>query len=112
MTAYEGLKVLDCSQGRAGPMAAMLMADFGAEVLKLEPPGGDFMQAAPGYQMWNRNKRRMTLDVAGDGREQLESLLAGADLAIFDFSPRRMQALGLADAHERHPRLVNLWMPG
>ncbi|HXQ09650.1 MAG TPA: CoA transferase [Caulobacteraceae bacterium] len=111
MSAYQGLKVLDCSQGRAGPMAAMLFADFGAEVLKVEPPEGDWARATPGYQMWNRNKRTTKLDIAGDGREALEPLLAAADIAVFDFSPQRMQALGLMDAAERHPRLVNLWTP-
>jgi crotonobetainyl-CoA:carnitine CoA-transferase CaiB-like acyl-CoA transferase len=111
MSAYQGLKVLDCSQGRAGPMAAMLFADFGAEVLKVEPPGGDRARATTGYQMWNRNKRTITLDVAGDGREALEPLLAAADVAIFDFSPDRMRALDLVDAAERHRRLVRLWTP-
>ena len=112
MSAYQGLKVLDCSQGRAGPMAAMLLGDFGAEVLKVEPPGGDRAQATPGYQMWNRNKRRLTLDVdTGAGRDQLETLLAGADVAIFDYSPRRMEALDLLEAAERHPRLIRLWVP-
>jgi crotonobetainyl-CoA:carnitine CoA-transferase CaiB-like acyl-CoA transferase len=112
MSAYQGLKILDCSQGLAGPMAAMLMADFGAEVLKIEPPGGDRARAKPGYQMWNRNKRRMSLDVtAGEGRDELETMLAGADVAIFDFTPRQMEKLGLMDAAERHPRLVRLWVP-
>jgi crotonobetainyl-CoA:carnitine CoA-transferase CaiB-like acyl-CoA transferase len=111
MSAYQRLKVLDCSQGRAGPMAAMLFADFGAEVLKVEPPGGDRGQTTPGYQMWNRNKRVITLDIAGAGREALEPLLAAADIAIFDFSPQRMQALGLMDVAQRHPRLVRLWTP-
>ena len=112
MTAFSGLKVLDCSQGRAGPMAAMLLADFGAEVLKIEPPGGDRAQATTGYPMWNRNKRRMTLDITvGDGRSRLEEMLAGADVAIFDHSPRQMAALDLLDAADRHPRLVRLWVP-
>src|SRR5580658_7620472 len=111
MSAYQGLKVLDCSQGRAGPMAAMLFADFGAEVLKVEPPGGDRAQAATGYQMWNRNKRTITLDITDAGREALEPLLAAADVAIFDFSPDRMRALDLVDAAERHRRLVRLWTP-
>ena len=111
MSAYQGLKVLDCSSGLAGPMAAMLLADFGAQVLKIEPPAGDAVAAKPGYQMWNRGKRRVTLDIAGDGRERLEAMLAGADVAVFDFSPRRMQALSLMDAAERHPRLVRLWVP-
>ncbi len=111
MSAYQGLKVLDCSQGRAGPMAAMLFADFGAEVLKVEPPGGDRARATTGYQMWNRKGQTITLDLAADGRERLEGLLAAADVAIFDFSPQRMQALGLMDVAQRHPRLVRLWTP-
>ncbi|HWF76618.1 MAG TPA: CoA transferase [Caulobacteraceae bacterium] len=112
MSAFQGVKIVDCSQGRVGPMAAMLMADFGAEVLKLEPPGGDWMADKPGYQMWNRNKARLALDVTTpDGRAQLEELLAAADVAIFDYTPRQMEAFGLLDAHERHPRLVRVWTP-
>jgi crotonobetainyl-CoA:carnitine CoA-transferase CaiB-like acyl-CoA transferase len=112
MTAYQGLKILDCSQGRVGPMAAMLLGDFGAEVLKVEPPGGDRAQASPGYQMWNRNKARLTLDVDTDaGLGRLEELLAAADVAVFDHSPRRMETLDLMDAAERHLRLVRLWTP-
>src|ERR1700722_15975537 len=112
MSAFLGLKVVDCSQGLVGPMAAMLLADFGAEVLKVEPPGGDRAAAKPGYQMWNRNKKRLTLDLDdAAGRERLERLLAAADVAIFDFSPRRMEALDLIGAPERHPRLGGLWAP-
>ena len=112
MSAFQGLKVVDCSQGLVGPMAAMLLADFGAEVLKVEPPGGDRIAAKPGYQMWNRGKRRLTLDLDdAAGRERLEALLAAADVAVFDFSPKRMAALDLLGAHERHPRLVRLWTP-
>jgi crotonobetainyl-CoA:carnitine CoA-transferase CaiB-like acyl-CoA transferase len=111
MSAFQGVKVLDCSQGLVGPMAAMLLADFGAEVLKLEPPGGDRAAAKPGYRMWNRGKQRITLDIAGAGRERLETLLAAADVAIFDQSPRQMEALDLMDAAQRHPRLVRVWVP-
>jgi crotonobetainyl-CoA:carnitine CoA-transferase CaiB-like acyl-CoA transferase len=112
MSAFLGLKVVDCSQGLVGPMAAMLLADFGAEVLKVEPPGGDRAAARTGYQMWNRNKKRLTLDLDGaDGRDRLEQLLAAADVAIFDFSPKRMHALDLMGAAERHPRLIRLWTP-
>jgi crotonobetainyl-CoA:carnitine CoA-transferase CaiB-like acyl-CoA transferase len=112
MSAYQGVKVLDCTQGLAGPMAGMLLADFGAEVLKVEPPGGDRFAGKPGYQMWNRGKRRTRLDVdTTAGRETLEALIGGADVAIFDYSPRRMAALDLADVADRHPRLISLWMP-
>jgi crotonobetainyl-CoA:carnitine CoA-transferase CaiB-like acyl-CoA transferase len=111
MSAFQGVKVLDCSQGLVGPMAAMLLADFGAQVLKVEPPGGDRGAAKPGYKMWNRGKQRISLDIAGADRERLETLLAAADVAIFDQSPRQMEALGLMDAVERHPRLVRVWVP-
>ena len=70
------------------------------------------MADAPGYQMWNRNKARLALDVTtADGRAQLERLLAAADVALFDYSPRQMALLDLLDAHERHPRLVRVWTP-
>ncbi|HZZ90901.1 MAG TPA: CoA transferase, partial [Caulobacteraceae bacterium] len=112
MSAFQGLRVVDCSQGLVGPMAGMLLADFEAEVLKVEPPGGDRIAGTPGYQMWNRNKKRLALDLDDPaGRARLEALLAAADVAIFDFSPKRMAALDLLDAHERHPRLVRLWTP-
>jgi len=112
MSAYEGLKVLDLSQGRAGPLAGMLLADFGAEVLKIEPAAGDRARKTPGYLAWNRGKRRITLDLdQAHGRSELEQLLAAADVAIVDFSPERMRTCGLADAHERHERLVLLWTP-
>src|SRR5438552_13112573 len=91
-------------------MATMLLGDFGAEVLKVEPPGGDRMKDHPGYQAWNRNKARLTLDVAAE-RERLEEFLATADVAVFDLPPSRMQALDLLNAAERHPRLVLLWTP-
>jgi crotonobetainyl-CoA:carnitine CoA-transferase CaiB-like acyl-CoA transferase len=112
MSAFQGLKVVDCSQGLVGPMAAMLLGDFGAEVLKVEPPQGDRAAAKPGYQMWNRNKRRLSLDLDDPaGRARLEQLLDAADVAIFDFSPSRMAALDLLDAAQRHPRLLRLWTP-
>ena len=113
MSAFEGVRILDCSQGRVGPMAAMLMADFGAEVLKIEPPGGDWMADRPGYQMWNRNKLRLTLDVTTPPRAARgwRQMLAAADVAIFDYTPRQMEALDLLDVAERHPRLVRLWTP-
>ena len=114
MSAFGGIRVLDCTQGLAGPLASMLLGDFGAEVLKLEPPGGDRSAAEPGYLTWNRNKIRRTLDIAAPAeRARLHELLAAADIAVFDHSPREIEGLGLdADAlAERHPRLIHLWTP-
>jgi crotonobetainyl-CoA:carnitine CoA-transferase CaiB-like acyl-CoA transferase len=114
MSAFEGVRILDCTQGLAGPLASMLLADFGADVLKLEPPGGDRAHAEPGYITWNRNKKRLTLDLESEAdQERLEGLLAAADVAAFDLSPKRLAALGL-DAETlmaRHPRLIHLWTP-
>jgi crotonobetainyl-CoA:carnitine CoA-transferase CaiB-like acyl-CoA transferase len=114
MTAFQDIRVLDCTQGLAGPLASMLLADFGAQVLKLEPPEGDRAKDQPGYLTWNRNKKRLTLDLADAAeRKRLAPLLAGADIAVFDHSPRDLEALGL-DAEtllEANPRLIHLWTP-
>ena len=76
MSAFDGIRVLDCSQGLSGPMAAMLLADFGAEVLKLEPPGGDRAKTQPGYVAWNRNKHHLTLDLAEDERAEISAIFS------------------------------------
>jgi crotonobetainyl-CoA:carnitine CoA-transferase CaiB-like acyl-CoA transferase len=114
VTAFAGLRVVDVSQGLAGPMAGMMLADFGADVLKVEPPGGDRAGALPAYQMWNRGKTRTTLDPdAPEGLARLKVLIAAADVAVFDHAPGRLEGLGLdgASLTARHPRLVHLWVP-
>ncbi|HWA63499.1 MAG TPA: CoA transferase, partial [Caulobacteraceae bacterium] len=114
MTAFAGLRVLDVSQGLVGPMAAMLLGDFGAQVLKVEPPGGDRMKDRPGYLTWNRNKRRTVLDLDEPGDlARLKTLIAGADVVVFDQPPGVLEPLGLGEAalSAEHPRLVRLWVP-
>ena len=114
MTAFDGLRVLDVSRGLAGPMASMLLADFGAEVVKVEPPGGDRARNQPGYLMWNRGKARTTLDLeVAEDLTALKDLIAGADVAVFDHAPGQLEALGLnaATLTAAHPRLVHLWVP-
>jgi crotonobetainyl-CoA:carnitine CoA-transferase CaiB-like acyl-CoA transferase len=114
MTAYTGTRVLDFSQGVAGPMAAMLLGDFGAEVIKVEPPGGGPLQDHSGYQAWNRNKQVLTLDLSTPaGLAEARRLIALADVAVFDDAPGVLEALGL-DAPTltaAHPRLIHTWMP-
>jgi crotonobetainyl-CoA:carnitine CoA-transferase CaiB-like acyl-CoA transferase len=81
--ALHGLRVVDLSTGIAGPAAAMFLADFGADVIKVEPPGGDPGRSGPGFPMWNRNKRGMVLDDGTPaGAARLAGLLAGADVCI------------------------------
>lgn len=114
MSAYDGVRIADFSQGLAGPMAAMLLADFAAEVVKVEPPGGDRLADYPGYLAWNRNKRVVTLDIeAPKGLAAARDLIAGADVALFDQAPGRLEALGLdaASLTAAHTGLVHAWMP-
>ncbi|MEZ4491819.1 MAG: CoA transferase [Dehalococcoidia bacterium] len=70
--AFEGVRIVDCTQGVAGPMATMILADHGADVVKVESPGGDRLQDHPGYITWSRNKRLVTIDRDSfDGQQQI-----------------------------------------
>lgn len=118
----DGIAVIDASRVLAGPFATMLLADLGADVIKIEPPDGDETRAW-GPPWWgdpadrrsayfasvNRNKRSVVLDIrADDGREALHRLLETADLFVHNYRPGTAERLGLGtDAlHARHPRLV------
>jgi crotonobetainyl-CoA:carnitine CoA-transferase CaiB-like acyl-CoA transferase len=114
VSAYRGVRIADFSQGVAGPMAAMLLGDFEAEVVKVEPPGGDRLKDHPGYLAFNRNKQVLTLDLAAAaGLAAARELIAGADVAIFDRTPGELERLGLdgATLTASHPGLVHAWMP-
>jgi crotonobetainyl-CoA:carnitine CoA-transferase CaiB-like acyl-CoA transferase len=114
VSAYQGLRIADFSQGIAGPMAAMFLGDFEAEVVKVEPPGGDRLKDHPGYQVFNRNKQVATLDLATPGGlEAAKNLIAGADVALFSDPPGHLEALGLdaATLTAAHPGLIHAWMP-
>ncbi|MEW5687594.1 MAG: CoA transferase [Pseudomonadota bacterium] len=114
MSAYDGVRIVDFTQGVAGPMAAMLLGDLGAEVVKIEPPGGDRLRDHPGYLAWNRNKRIMSLDLDNDGgAAAAKALIAGADVALFDHAPGWLEKRGLDGAARvaAHPRLIHAWMP-
>jgi crotonobetainyl-CoA:carnitine CoA-transferase CaiB-like acyl-CoA transferase len=81
--ALSGIRVVDLSTGIAGPAAAMFLADFGADVIKVEPPEGDPGRSGPGFPMWNRNKRGVVIDARTPaGAERLAQLLAGADVCV------------------------------
>ena len=80
LSAYDGVRILDFSQGLAGPMAAMLMGDFEADVVKIEPPQGDRLKDHPGYLTFNRNKRIMNLDLERpEDLARAKSLIADDD---------------------------------
>ncbi|CAM5230866.1 CaiB/BaiF CoA transferase family protein [Rhodanobacter lindaniclasticus] len=82
--ALDSVRVVDFSRGIAGPMAAMLLADFSADVVKVESAEGDPGRRRPGFAMWNRNKRSIVADLFSDaGRAHVHALLAGADICVF-----------------------------
>ncbi|MGH9075753.1 MAG: CaiB/BaiF CoA transferase family protein, partial [Acidimicrobiales bacterium] len=104
--ALEGIRVLDAAQGVAGPLAAMLLGDFGAEVLKVEPPEGDPARGQPGFAVWNRNKLGLVVDPScAVDRARWAELLAGADVCVVSDLTR------LAVDASAHPGLVVAHLP-
>jgi crotonobetainyl-CoA:carnitine CoA-transferase CaiB-like acyl-CoA transferase len=73
---FQGVRVADLSQGMSGPMVGMVLADYGADVVKVEPPRGDWARALPGFLMWNRGKRSVRLDLNTEADRQTMRALA------------------------------------
>jgi crotonobetainyl-CoA:carnitine CoA-transferase CaiB-like acyl-CoA transferase len=106
---FDGLKVVDCASFIAAPAAATVLSDFGADVIKIEPPGaGDpyrNLPNLPGYpasehnyawMMESRNKKSLALDLAKpEGKAVLRRLVADADVFITNFPPAVRQRLGI-----------------
>jgi crotonobetainyl-CoA:carnitine CoA-transferase CaiB-like acyl-CoA transferase len=87
-TGFEGLVVVDLSRGMAGQLAAMVLGDNGASVVKIEEPEGDRNRSQPGWQMWNRGKRSVALDLESESSQaELRRLVEGSDVVIEDFGP-------------------------
>jgi crotonobetainyl-CoA:carnitine CoA-transferase CaiB-like acyl-CoA transferase len=96
MGPLHGYKVLDLSWGVAGPLVGMLLADYGAEVVKIEPPEGDPFRTMPAYAVWNRGKGSLTLNLkTDDGREILLRLMRDADVVIETWGAGTSERLGL-----------------
>ena len=93
---FEGIRVVDLTQRMAGALATMILADYGAEVIRLEPPGDDPMWDHPAYMVWNRGKKSVALDWSSEqGREQVRQLIRGADIFIESLRPGETDALGI-----------------
>jgi crotonobetainyl-CoA:carnitine CoA-transferase CaiB-like acyl-CoA transferase len=105
----DGIRIVDMTDGLAGSVACLLLAECGADVAKVEPPGGAQSRALPGFRTWNRSKRSITLDVEeASGRQQLDRLLGAADVLVHEYGPSRAKTLGLDDATlaKRHAHLI------
>ncbi|WP_375285744.1 CaiB/BaiF CoA transferase family protein [Sphingomonas sp.] len=109
-----GLKVVEFTHMVMGPAVGVILADLGAEVIKVEPVGGDqtreLLGSGAGYfPMFNRNKRSICLDLkSADGLEAARALLATADILIENFRPGTLAKLGLSYEALRaeNPRLI------
>jgi formyl-CoA transferase len=126
MPALEGLRVLELANYMAGPFCGMLLADLGADVIKVENPrGGDYARAlgpippgaasGAGFLRMNRNKRSVALDLKrADGREAFLALSRRADVIVENFRPGTMDDLGLdfASLARENPRLVYVAISG
>jgi crotonobetainyl-CoA:carnitine CoA-transferase CaiB-like acyl-CoA transferase len=116
-----GLKVLEFTHAIMGPSAGLILADMGADVIKIEPaPEGDHTRRLPGfaagfYGLFNRNKRALAVDLKSErGREVVYRLAETADVALENFGPGTMDRLrcGYADLSARNPRLVYCALKG
>jgi crotonobetainyl-CoA:carnitine CoA-transferase CaiB-like acyl-CoA transferase len=112
--AFEGIRVIDATSGIAGALAIMFLADFGAEVIRIEPAGGGPLAKLPGAYCWNRNKLRVDADLESlEGRETARRLLATADVAAFDCGPHDLGRLGftVSDVRRLNPAILHAWLP-
>jgi alpha-methylacyl-CoA racemase len=119
-----GFRVLDLSQYIPGPYAALMLADLGAEVVKVEPPGGDPMRQlgprdndgiSPLWRLMNGGKTVVEIDLkTGHGRAALADLLRRADALVESYRPGVMDRLGFTRARleELNPRLVHAALSG
>jgi crotonobetainyl-CoA:carnitine CoA-transferase CaiB-like acyl-CoA transferase len=115
--ALDHLLVLDLTSHLSGPYCAMLLADHGAEVLKIEPPTGDSARGMPPFvngesapfMTWNRNKRSVVLDLKQEAdKASLLALIDRADILIENYRPGVLARLGFGwdVLHARNPRLI------
>ena len=118
-SALSGIRVLDLAHYIPGPFATLMLADFGADVIKVEPPGGDPMRRMKPldkdgisltYKAFNRNKRSVTLDLKTDtSKRTFEKMLEGADILLESFRPNVMIRLGFSRTRiaKINPRLIH-----
>lgn len=122
--ALAGLTVIDLTRILSGPYCTQILGDHGADVIKVEPPGGDetrswgppFVEGTASYYIGvNRNKRGIVLDLADRrGREALLGLLAGADVLIENYKPGTLEKWGMARdvLEKRFPKLIHCRISG
>jgi crotonobetainyl-CoA:carnitine CoA-transferase CaiB-like acyl-CoA transferase len=112
--ALDGVRILDLSWGIAGPLGVLMLAEHGADVIKVEPPGGDPFRGYSGAHVWNRSRRSVTVDLKTDaGRAAFIALADTADVVVESFRPGVMERLGVGYETLRasNPRLIVCSIP-
>jgi crotonobetainyl-CoA:carnitine CoA-transferase CaiB-like acyl-CoA transferase len=120
----DGIRVVEFTHMVMGPTCGMILADLGAEVIKVEPPGGDKTRKLPGlgigfFRSFNRNKKSIVLDLhAADGLAAAKELIGQCDVVLENFRPGLMASLGLdhASLEGEFPHLISVahkgFLPG
>ena len=108
----DGIRIIDVSEVISGPLSTMILADQGADVIKVEhPSGGDFTRAvsnrrggfSANFLNNNRNKRSIAIDLkTADGLTLIKELIAGADVLAQNFRPGVVERMGLGEDAVRH----------
>lgn len=94
--ALDGIRILDLTQGIAGPLGVLLLAEHGADVVKVEPPGNQAHSKYEGSRVWDRSRRSVALDLTTEhGRSSFDSLVAAADVIVESYLPATRSKLGL-----------------
>jgi len=109
-----GVRVLEFTHMVMGPTCGMILADLGAEVIKVEPPGGDKTRKLPGlgigfFRSFNRNKKSVVIDIGTEeGRATAAELAGQCDVVLENFRPGLMESFGLdhATLSQKYPRLI------
>src|SRR5262245_15818320 len=124
MGPLNGLKVIDLTHVMAGPTCTLMLADMGADVIKIERTGGEDSRhmippkvgdEAASFLMMNRNKRGIVVDLkTPGGASLLRRLLATADAPVENFAPGVPDRLGFGyeAVHKGHPALIYCWLSG
>src|SRR3984893_15144137 len=115
-----GIRVLEFCHAIMGPSAGLILADLGADVIKIEPAAGDTTRRLVGFAAgffgtFNRNKRSVAIDLkAAAGRALLQRLAATADVVVENYAPGTMDRLGCgyADLSKTNPRLIYCALKG
>ena len=115
MGPFSGLRVLDVDPTRVGAQISQFFADFGAEVIQVEPPGGANIRSYAAYPFWARGKQSIVLDLRDErDRSVLRSLAAGADIFIETYRTGVLEGLGLGyeELSAANPRLIHASVTG